>query len=141
MNVKILEVIPPSEKQTQSNIHGTVNLMIEADNGTPVVRLSGITVRKDKSGNSFLSMPSYKVGTDKDAKYYNHFQLFPLINDNEEASSSQKDRLNALTQEVVRIVANGGTKRTNNTPTAKTAPVAASIPAKPISNNKSPWEI
>lgn len=141
MNVKILEVIPPSDKQTQSNIHGTVNLMIEADNGTPVVRLSGITVRKDKSGNSFLSMPSYKVGDNKEAKYYNHFQLFPLINDNEEASSNQKDRLNALTQEVVRLVASGGTKRTSNTPPAKTAPVTASAPAKTTNNSKSPWEI
>lgn len=141
MEIKIIDVTPPSEKQIKSNIHGTINVMVSSE-GIPITRLNGITIRRDSKGNSFLSMPSYKVGEGDNAKYYNHFNLFPLDKGNEALSNDQKNRLNALTQEALRIVANGGTKRPNTQaqPVKQDAPVPAKAPAA-SSSKKNPWEV
>jgi len=152
MNIKITDATCPSEKQIKSNIHGTVNIMVLSDDNTPVVRLSGITLRKDKNGNSFLSMPSYKVGEGEEAKYYNHFSLFPLDKNDQSLSDSQKQRLEALTSEVVRILANGGTRVNKVGKTAEngstparaannTRPVSSSSPQPTNVSNKNPWDV
>ena len=142
MNVHITDVFTPSEAQLKNNIHGNINLeMISAD-GTVTARLSGITLRKTKTdGSFFLSMPSYEVKKGEEKKYWNHFTVFPLKvgDENKEYNNKQKDRMRLLTEEIVRLVKNGGTKRG----VPATAPVAASrTPASapaPTNKGAEPW--
>ena len=129
MQIKILDVLTPSDKQKAAGIHGTVNLGIEND-GVLVTRLSGITIRKSGQGSMFMSEPSYAVGEGDNKKWYKHYNLYPGPRGDEGASQRQaKDK---LTTEVLRVLESGGTKRretgtTSNTSTANTgAPSTAS---------------
>jgi len=129
MEVKIAEVYTPSDAQLKSNIHGSVNLEILGDDGTPYARLSGLTIRKSKEGAFFLAPPSYKVEkAGQDVKYYNHFALFPVKTGDEfkAFNEKQKDRMKALTDDVMRLIAKGGTKRNTQTPAPSIPPRAQS---------------
>jgi hypothetical protein len=123
MEIKILDVLTPSDKQKNSGILGTINLGIVND-GVMITKLHGLTVRKSKSGNYFLSEPSYPVGEGDNKNWYKHFTLYPGPAGPE--GQSQRDSKDALTKEVIRILENGGTKRKEATgAVASTAPKAA----------------
>lgn len=111
MQIKILDVLTPTEKQKNSGIYGTVNLGIEHD-GVMIARLSGITVRKSGQGSMFLSEPSYSVGDGENKKWYKHYNLYPGPRGDEGAS--QREAKDKVTTEVLRILENGGTKRANS---------------------------
>jgi len=111
MEYKIIDVIPPSEKQENAGIHGTVNLEIVSD-GVVLTRMSGVSVRKSKKGDRFLSEPSYPVGEGEQRKWYKHFHLFP--GPGGEEGQQQRDSRDALTAEVIRVLDNGGTRRKRN---------------------------
>ena len=116
-NIKILDVRTPSQKQKQSGIEGTVNLGIVDTDGTVIVRLSGITMRRSKAGALFLSEPSYSVGTGAETKWWKHFNLYPITSDSD--GDSQKSKKSTLTDEIVSILESGGTTssdtQSNNT--------------------------
>jgi len=136
MKINITDVFVPSENQVKANIHGTVNLEIVDDNGTTITKLSGICVRKNtKDGTFFLAPPSYMHEKNGEKKYNNHFSLFPFKqgDGNDTYNKGQKDALNTLTADVVRVLSKGGTS--NKSSAAKTPPPAASTPAK----SNEPW--
>lgn len=56
MDIKIIDVIAPSEKQKENNILGTVNLEIVTPNGNTIAKLMGLTVRKNQKGERFLAI-------------------------------------------------------------------------------------
>lgn len=135
MKINILDVIPPSEKQLKAGMLGTVNLAIAADSGELLARLNGFTVRANKSdGSKFLSEPSFKVGEGDTAKYLKHFSLFPLSGD-AAIDRVQKEKMSALTQEVLRILDTGGTRRERKDSSAPTQ-----ARSEPVVNTKSPWD-
>jgi len=132
-SIKISGVYPPTDNQKNAKIMGVVNFSIVDDAGTDLVYLNGCMIRESKDGGMFISMPSYKVGE----KYRNHFRIFPGSKD-EEASKSQRARMDALTKECLRILNDGGTPRRDNnvkdtdTTTQPQTPVAttSNAPAK-----------
>ena len=126
MEIKILDVFTPSEKQKASGIEGTVNLGLEHDN-VLIIRANGITIRKAKSGNMFLSEPSYSVGDGDDKKWWKHFMLYP--GPRGEEGETQRNAKDALTSEVLRVLESGGTKR-------KESPVTTTSNAAPA---RDPW--
>jgi len=124
MKINILDVITPSDRQKQSGILGTVNLEMTNDNGQPIAKLNGLTIRANKqTGERFLSEPSYKVEKQgQAATYYKHFQLYPWKRDDgDTVINAQKASNDKLTAEVVRLLDAGGTKG-NKPAAAKTAP-------------------
>ena len=136
MSIKILDVIPPSQKQQDSGIMGTVNLMI-SEGDVDIVRLNGITVRKSGAGNMFLSEPSYSVGEGGDKKWWKHFMAYPGPKGDEGAS--QRELKDSLTAEVIRILDSGG-RRDNQqaatvtaTSTPSTATTTTAVPSDPWS--------
>ena len=134
MDIKIADVMTPTEAQNKNNILGIVAIEIVADDGSVLVKLNGITVRKAKDGTRFLAMPSYKIGKEGQEKWLNYYKMFPSEGDESEMSKKQRSRMDKLAQDAMRILDNGGTRqRTANTPT----PVAA---AK-TSNKKEPWDV
>lgn len=132
MSIKILDVIPPSQKQQDSGIMGTVNLAIE-DSGVTIVRLNGITVRKSGAGNMFLSEPSYSVGEGTDKKWWKHFMCYP--GPKGEEGASQRELKDSLTAEVIRLLEAGG-KRSNQQAETTTAPSTATATTAAPSD---PW--
>lgn len=130
MDIKVTDVMMPSEAQKNSNIHGSVSIEILADDGSTVVRLSGISVRKTKDGTRFLAMPSFPVGKGDQAKYLNHYSIFPGKGDDSDLSKKQRARMDKLTADVMRILDAGGTKR------KETAPK----PAAATGTKKEPWD-
>lgn len=136
MDVKIIDVFTPSEAQTKKNIFGNVNLEIVSADGTLVARLTGIALRKTKSQDYFLSMPSYEFTKDGEKQYRKHFDIFPFKagEDNKDFNNKQKERTKALTDEVVRIVSKGGTKRQNQQ--GAPTPTSSAPAAKP---SREPW--
>lgn len=143
MNIKITDVFVATEKQKASGILGTVNLGIHSEDGTIVARLNGITVRNGEKGQ-FLAMPSWKQGEGAEAKYRNHFQVFPFEHENEEFNNKQKTRMDLLLKEVNRIISNGGTSKpklpANSAPkVTQSAPVAPK--AAPAKANEDPWNV
>ena len=132
MKINIADVIPPTEKQVASNIHGTVNLSISAEDGTPVVRLNGISVRKAKDGNMFLAMPTYRIGSGPKPSYYPHFKLFPGKRDDTAFNEAQRARSDELTATVLKKLKEGGTRQVKTA----TAP-ATSEPS--ITVDQEPW--
>ena len=137
MNVNIVNVFAPSEAQKKSNIFGNVNIEIVANDGTLIVRLSGITLRKTKSQDYFLSMPSYDYTKDGEKQYRKHFDLFPLKSGDENKSfnDEQKKRAKALTDEVIRLANNGGTQKPSNNPSKAASVKPVSAPA----SKPEPW--
>lgn len=114
MNIKICDVFAPSDKQLNVGIHGTVNLEIIGDNGNAIVRLNGIAVRKNgKDGSRFLAEPSYKVTKDGVDKYWSHFKVYPGKKDDQSYNESQRNESDALINEILRVLDNGGTKQDN----------------------------
>lgn len=132
MEFKILDVFTPSEKQKSAGIHGTVNFEIVND-GATLVRLSGATLRQSKDGNFFLSEPSFSIGQGSDQKWLKHYQIYPGTGD--ESNQAQRSSRDSLTEEVVRILQQGGTRRQNN---GGSAPQQSS-PAPTASAPNDPW--
>jgi hypothetical protein len=133
MKIRISQVIPPTQNQINAGILGTVNLEIDGDGGNVVVKLNGFTVRKNKtSGERFLSEPSYKVEKNEEARYYNHYKMFPGVKDDDATTSAQRDKMDKLVTEVLRILDAGGTQ--------KPAQPAAQPAAAAASTGKDPWE-
>jgi len=136
MNTKISihSVTTPSDAQKNSGILGTVQLdIIDPNDNRVFFSLPGIMVRKSKKGDRFLSPPSKKVGDGKEARYFNYFNVFPLKRTSRESDPSitqyneeQKANMSKLTQEVLRILDNGGTRQTANTSTTESTTVSAS---------------
>ena len=124
-NIKIDGVYVGSEKQVEKGILGTVNLsVLDADNNI-VAQLNGLMVRNNRDKTMrFLAAPSYKMGgrDGEEAKYRNHFRLFPLADGQDEAQ--QKERMSALVTEVLTILDNGGTPKRDRTGTSSEAPKA-----------------
>jgi len=116
MNVNIVDVFAPSEAQVKKNILGNANLEVVSADGILVVRLSGLTLRKTKNGDYFLSPPSYDYLKNGEKMYRKHYDLFPfkMGEENKEFNNNQKQRSKAITDEIVRLVNNGGTKRTGS---------------------------
>lgn len=133
MDIKIADVIAPSPAQVKKNIFGTINIEICADDGTTVVRLNGITVKKSKDGTRFLAMPSFKIGQEDNEKWLHHYTLFPNKNDDSPLTQKQRARMDKLTIDAMRLLDSGGTKRTDNT--AK--PTAA---ASTTTKKQEPWD-
>lgn len=128
MQLKIKDVLVPTDNQTKAGIHGSVTIEITGTDNMPIVTVNNITVKKNKNGEMFLSMPAYKNGD----KYYNYVDLFKL-SDNEANNETQKKLRSELTKEVIRILEAGGTKRPAKT---NTPPAVGTAPAK----GKFPWE-
>lgn len=134
---KIHSVTPPSNEQVKVGILGTVEIhIVDAKDERVFIRLPQIMVRQAKaSGDRFLSTPSKKVGE----KYYNYFDIFPLRrgknpNDNTHAeyNEGQKGNMSKLTQEVLRILDNGGTTR-------PAGPKVERVSTTPTSSAPSDW--
>lgn len=123
MQLKIKDVIVPSENQIKVGILGTVSIEIIGANNLPVVTVSNITVRKNKNSEMFLSMPSYKNGE----KYYNYVDLFRL-SDDEATNNTQKNLRAELTKEVLRILESGGTRKPTNKPVATSTTSKTNFP-------------
>ncbi len=135
MEIKIVDVMTPSPAQTQNNILGTVAVEILADDGSVIVRLNGLTVRKAKDGTKFLAMPSFQVGKEGNEKWLNHFKLFPGNNDESDLSKKQRARMDKVATDAIRILENGGTRQRNTgAPASAKAPVAAG-------KKKEPWDV
>jgi hypothetical protein len=137
MQIKISHVYTPSEKQNSAGILGTVNLAIHDEGNNPVVYLNGLTVRRSKSGDRFLSAPSYSIGEGEAKKWRTHFSLFPFTKASED-NSAQKNRMDSLTKEVLRVLDAGGTSR--DTPPATVAPTIAEPTAAATSSSQNPWD-
>lgn len=103
MKLNISGVFTPSQKQKSVGIHGSASVEIVSDEGAVVARLSGITVRESKTGNKFLSMPSFKVSGKEGDKWLKHFNLFPLGED-ADYNNSQKEGMAKFTNEVLRLL-------------------------------------
>lgn len=130
MNIEIVEVMNPSEKQKAAGILGSVNLAITDDNGVQVVYLRGIGIRSTKDGKSrFLSPPSYQFEKDGEKRYVPHFKIFPF-GDNEELNKTQRGRMNTLTDDVLRALDKGHTRpsATQSPAPQATAPAGAPEP-------------
>jgi hypothetical protein len=137
MEIKIIDVMTPSQAQAKNNILGSVTLEITADDNTPIVRLTGITVKKSKDGNRFLSMPSFKVGQADKERWLNHYSIFPGKADDSELSQKQRKRMDKLTQDVLRVLDSGGTKqRTETYPKQNNSTASASS-----SKKTEPWDV
>jgi hypothetical protein len=135
MKINIAGVHAPTEKQRNVGIHGSVNLELSSPDGTVIARLNGITVRESKAGNKFMSPPAFKiVGKDGSDKWLQHYNLFPLGND-ESNNIVQKDSLNKLTQEVLRMLDGAGSK--NSQSSAQSTPVTQGS-VNPA-NETEPW--
>ena len=137
MQINISDVFTPSDKQQSVGIHGTINLEVIGDNGHSIVKLNGISIRKNsKDGSRFLAEPSYKVTKNGQDNYWSHFKMYPGKKDDQPYNESQRSQSDALTTEILRILDDGGTRVNENKPsnTATTAPAAAST----TSNN--PWD-
>lgn len=138
MDIKIVDVIAPSDKQKANNILGTVNLEIVTPNGNTIAKLMGLTVRKNQKGERFLASPSYKVeGKDGD-KWYNHFSIFPPKGEDQTYNDSQRKLQQQLTDEVLRVLDNGGMKRDKTSSSSK--PAAAATSSAPAKTEKRPWD-
>jgi hypothetical protein len=138
MDIKIIDVIAPSEKQKENNILGTVNLEIVTPNGNTIAKLMGLTVRKNQKGERFLASPSYKVSGKDGDKWYNHFSIFPPKGEDQTYNDSQRKLQQQVTDEVLRSLDNGGTKR-NNTAPQGSKPAATSSAAAPKTDRR-PWD-
>jgi len=128
MQLNIRDVFAGTQNQINVGIYGTVVLEIVGNDNMPIMTVSNITIRKNKNGEMFLSMPSIKSGE----KYYNIVDLFRL-SDNEATNTTQKAARAELTKEILRLLDAGGTKKP-----AKEAPVATS--ASSSKQGKFPWE-
>jgi hypothetical protein len=134
MKINIAGVHAPTEKQRNVGIHGSVNLELASPDGTVIARLNGITVRESKAGNKFMSPPAFKItGKDGNDKWLQHYNLFPLGND-ESDNTTQRDNLNKLTQEVLRMLNDAG----NGQSSPQSAPVTQGS-VNPSSNDSEPW--
>lgn len=134
MKIEIVEVINPTDKQKAAGILGSVNLAITDDNGAQVVYLRGIGIRSTKDGKQrFLSPPSYSFDKDGEKRYVPHFKIFPF-GENEEFNKTQRDRMNTLTDDVLRALDKGHT-RPSAAPATSPTPQAAAAPA----GAKEPW--
>jgi hypothetical protein len=130
MQLKIKEVFTPSDNQIKAGIYGTVCIeILDSTNNLPVITVYNILVRKNKNGEMFLSMPATKNGE----KYYNIVDLFKLGED-EKGNETQKSLRSNLTQEVLRILNSGGTKK----PAQMSASTGSSGSNK--GKNTFPWE-
>lgn len=137
MKINIAGVHSPSEKQRNVGIHGSVNLELVSPDGTVIARLNGITVRESKAGNKFMSPPAFKItGKDGNDKWLQHYNLFPLGSD-DATNVIQRESLNQLTQEVLRMLEGGGSNH-NSESSASPAP-APRAAASPSSNDAEPW--
>lgn len=137
INIKVVDVFTPSDKQQSVGIHGTVNLEIVGDNGHTIIKANGISIRKNsKDGSRFLAEPSYKVTKDGADKYWSHFKMYPGKKDDQSYNESQRAESDKLNAEILRILDAGGTRANESKPsnTATTAPAATST----ASNN--PWD-
>ena len=135
MKINIAGVHAPTEKQRNVGIHGSVNLELSSPDGTVIARLNGITVRESKAGNKFMSPPAFKItGKDGNDKWLQHYNLFPLGND-ESNNTAQRDSLNKLTQEVLRMLDGAGGNNSQNS--AQSTPVTQSS-VNPT-NDSEPW--
>lgn len=139
MNIKIVEVIGPSDKQKAAGILGSVNLAITDDNDVQVVYLRGIGIRSTKDGKSrFLSPPSYKMTRDGQDKYVPHFKIFPFGED-ETLNKTQRDRMNQLTDDVLRALDKGHTRSAGDNPTASTPAAPQPAPQAAPAGATEPW--
>jgi len=103
MKVNISGVYAPSPKQKAAGIHGAASVEVVSDDGYIITRLSGITVRESKTGNKFLSMPSFKISGKDGDKWLKHFNLFPLSDDND-YNNAQKESMAKFTNEILRLL-------------------------------------
>lgn len=137
-DIQIVDVIAPSENQIKSNILGTVNLMIVGQDSLPIARLNGLTVRKNKEGKRFLAAPSYPVGEGDKKQWYNHFTLFPTKTDDDSFNNKQRATMDVLTEEVLRILDTGGTRKRG--PSSGKPQATAAAPAPSVATSKKdPW--
>lgn len=133
MKINIVGVNAPTEKQRSVGIHGSVNLELAGTDGSVIARLNGITVRQSKSGNKFMSPPAFKItGKDGADKWLQHFNLFPLSGD-EGTNAVQKENLNKLTQEVLRMLDGNNNGQQQASSPAPVAQNTASSDAEPWS--------
>jgi hypothetical protein len=124
MKIKISQVFTPSDLQKAKGIMGTANLAIVDGDDNPIVYLNGMTVRRTKDGKQrFLSMPSYSIQKGGETQYRNHFSMFPSSKESE-SRDAQRARMDSLTNDVLRILDNGGT-HPNSKPAAPAAPATA----------------
>ena len=132
MKINISGVFPPTQKQKSAGIHGAASVEIVSDESYVIARLSGITVRESKTGNKFLSMPSFKVaGKDGgDDRWLKHFNIFPLGED-ADYNNSQKESMSKLANEVLRLLDEKMSGNSNN----KSEQVSAGAPQK----DAEPW--
>jgi hypothetical protein len=136
MKINISQVFTPSPNQTAKGILGTANLAILDDEGNPVAYLNGMTVRRTKDGkNRFLSMPSYAIKKEGETQYRNHFALFPSGKE-DSSRQAQRARMDSLTNDVLRILDNGGTHKKD----FGNAPTAANPTPPPVPPAAEPWE-
>ena len=136
MKINIAGVHAPTEKQRNVGIHGSVNLELSSPDGTVIARLNGITVRESKSGNKFMSPPAFKItGKDGNDKWLQHYNLFPLGAD-DATNTTQRESLNQLTQEVLRMLDGAGDNSSQSSP--KSAPVTQGS-VNPSNNDSEPW--
>ena len=134
MNINICDVFPPSDRQLSAGIHGTVNLEVIGDNGHAIVRLNGISIRKNsKDGSRFFAEPSYKVEKDGTTKYWSHFKVYPGKKDDQSYNESQRAQSDALITEVLRVLDDGGTRADKGTTAPKTV-------ASTTSKDSEPWD-
>ena len=143
--IQIQRVSPPTEKQRESNIFGSCNLLILSETNKPIVYLNNITIRLNtKTNNKFLAPPSFKYPTANGDKHMNYFSLLPLGED-DSIHEEQRESLRALTAEVIRYAENGGKNHTaykggsSNTNSAPQQQASTPQPSTTSSGKKDPW--
>ena len=119
MKVNISGVFTPSPKQKAAGIYGAASVEVISDEGFVIARLSGVTVRESKTGNKFLSMPSFKVSGKDGDRWLKHYNLFPLGED-ADYNNSQKESMAKFTNEILRLLEEKSSGNTEQEPAAAT---------------------
>jgi len=131
MTVKwnILKVMSPTENQLKAGIFGSANLSLTDSDGSILAYFNNITVRKNsKTGEKFLATPRRSFKKDGEERWQNYYALLPL-GDDENLHEKQKQRLRAITSEIVRMADSGGSSSYEET--EKDEPQVANTNSEP----------